>query len=355
MHSRTADVSMVVQASMKTTSKIIDWNFSRRRGLGASIAALLTARALLPAVAWAADPGPVRPVQDLWTSFWPVYRESIAWPSATRAKYLMTGFFHPNMPIYRAAEMQHIDVETITSWLPHFDPIAVDVRTLHDRFANDYADYARRFLDFLPDFDGTRSPITIMPSLLKFDAHLVPLGAELPLYFGLDGIVAFHGRAPNLGVLFSHETFHCYQGQRNPGVMLRDKLPVYAGLWIEGGATWVSERLNPNASPLNILLDDHSLLAIEPATLLYAMRAISSRFDSLNDADTAAFFTMDYVGAWPARVGYSVGLMLARRIAPTMPIGRFAALSLTEMRPLYRANLDALMARGHLASRGQGR
>ena len=284
------------------------------------------------------------PPRDLWPQFWMVYDQANLLGTADRASALFSGFFQPRMDVYVAAELKHVTVAKVAEWLTRFDAIASDVRWLHQRFETDYALYSARFRQSFPDFDGQRSPVTLLPSLMNFDAHLAPRGPELPLYFGLDGIVAFHGSDPDLGVLFSHETFHCYQGQKNPGVMLQDKLPVYAGLWIEGGATWVSERLNPKATAKSILLDDRDLSNITPEALRNATRAISGQFDSTSDQDVNAFFTIGYKGDWPARAGYFVGLQIARKVGPTMAIGQFASLPLDRMRPLYRSALDGLMA-----------
>lgn len=105
------------------------------------------------------------------------------------------------------------------------------IRRLHRRFASDYEAYARRFLGAFPDFDKAAAATFLIPSLFQFDAHLEPSDGQLPLFFGMDGIVKYHGENANLSVLFAHETYHCYQSQKNPSVMMADKAPLFAVRW----------------------------------------------------------------------------------------------------------------------------
>ncbi len=304
-----------------------------RRGVLVGAGALALGR---PALAAASG------MADLMPEFWGVYDRSAALSAPGRAEALSRDLFAPHRALFARAGIRKTDPDTVARWLAEIADIVPDMRRLHRRFAADYGAYVGRFTRAFPDFRKDAAPTILLPSLLRFDAHLEPSEGQLPLFFGLDGIVRYHGPGADLGVLFAHETFHCYQGQANPKAMLADHVPLYAGLWIEGGATWISERLNPGASPLNVLLDDKALLAATPAQVQAAARALLARFDSLDDADQAPFFDSGWKGPWPARMGYRIGLAASRNIGAAMSAERFARLPPEEMRLAYRREVEGL-------------
>jgi hypothetical protein len=145
-------------------------------------------------------------------------------------------------------------------------------------------------------------------------------------------------------VLFAHEVFHCYQAQRNPALSLDPEAPVYAGLWIEGVATFASERLNPQASLKHVLLDDEALWRDGPAALPRVVAALRERLDSTDPRDLSAFFSAGWKGDWPARSGYYAGLLAARRIGGTLPLAAMAALPAAEVRRRLAEALQTLAA-----------
>lgn len=273
---------------------------------------------------------------DLMPPFWHAYDEiPPALPAAQRAARLIAAYFEPSASSYRRAGMGAVAEPSIAKWLASFDPLAPHVRALHERFAVTLGSHLGRFRDAFADFDAGASPIVLLPSLFRFDAHLEPDGASLPLFFGPDGIVRYHGADADLGVLFAHEIFHCYQAQKNPALSLDPHAPVYASLWIEGVATWVSERMNPRASLLHVLLDDEALYRRGPDVVRPVARTLLDRLDSRADADQALFFsagtTADGSG-WPGRAGYYVGLLAARRIGERMSPAAMAALPAADVR-----------------------
>lgn len=285
---------------------------------------------------------------DLMPDFWRVYDPVAQTPIKDQSLALAQGFFQPHEALLARAGIRHADAEVVEGWLGKVSPMIPAIRRLHRRFSSDYESYTRGFLRAFPDFDKAAAPTFLLPSLFYFDAHLQPSDGQLPLFFGVDGIVKYHGEDANLSVLFAHETYHCYQSQKNPAVMMADTGPLFAGLWIEGGATWVSEKLNPNAPILNILLDDKALAAMTRDQVKLAASTLLKKFDSTADADAKAFFSAGWTGPWPARSGYLLGLHIARRIAPTLTSAKFASLSLTDMRPLYAARVAAIADSGNL-------
>jgi hypothetical protein len=262
---------------------------------------------------------------DLMPEFWTVYDGHRGEDVATRADRLVEAFFREHEDVYRQAGVK-ARTKDVAQWLPGFDGRADGARVVHRRFAHDYAGNLARFRAQVVDFDGRASPVTLLPSLMHFDAHLQPDGPRLPLFFGPDAIVYFHGADADLSVLFSHELFHCYQGQKNPAMCLDPAAPLYASLWMEGTATYASERLNPDASPLNVLLDDPALLHADASSLRAAARAMLAQLDAVDDATQSLFFQAGHHGeGWPPRAGYAVGLQIARGLGTTMSLPQMAA------------------------------
>jgi len=304
---------------------------SRRRTL------CLLGACALPHAAAAPEPRPV----DLMPAFWAAYDGGLGRPLAERVQRLAAGFFDPHLADYRTAGIAK-RLANVAPWLPEFDAVAADVRAVHARFVRDYAGRMATFRRALPDFDAAAAPVTLMPSLFGFDGHLEPDGKAVPLFFGLDGIVRFHGADANLDVLFTHELFHCYQAQKNPALMLDPKAPVFASLWQEGVATYASEQLNPGAGLLHVLLDDKPVAEADRATLRRVAAALLEHLDATDAGMQEAFFGMGYAGSWPARSGYHVGLLLARRVGATTTLPRMAALPTPEVRATLAKALRAL-------------
>ena len=305
----------------------------RRRTLALLAAAIASPAAVVDAAA-AASPAPAADAGfvDLMPAFWSAYDGHLGDALPARAQGLVEQFFRPHAAVYRQAGFEATQAEVLHK-LPGIDQRAPAARVAHANFAHDYATNLRRFRHALPDFDGSASPVTLLPSLLHFDAHLQPDGARLPLFFDPDAIAFFHGTDVDLAVLFSHELFHCYQGQRNPAMCLDPAPPLYVDLWNEGTATFASERMNPGASLPRVLLDDVALLDAGDAALRAAARAMLAHLDDTDDATQALFFQAGHHGdGWPPRAGYAVGLRIARSLAPTLSLPQMAALPAPRVR-----------------------
>ncbi|HET7863841.1 MAG TPA: hypothetical protein VFL86_05480 [Burkholderiaceae bacterium] len=279
---------------------------------------------------------------DLMPNFWHTYDAGRALQMPERAEGLRREFFEPHADTYRQAGSKLPDDAAIGRWLASFDGIAPSVRDMHHRFAHELARHSAAFRIALPDFDPQRSPIYLLPSMDRFDAHLEPHANGLPLFFAPDGIVRYHGAGADLSVLFTHEIFHCYQGQMNPGMTQDTRAPVYVNLWVEGGATYASERLNPQASLHHVLLDDDVLLREGPGTATRVAKALLDRIDATDDATLNSFFSMGWRGPWPARAGYYVGLLVARDWARTMDLQALAAMPRERVREQSIAALQRI-------------
>jgi len=277
--------------------------------------------------------------------FWRAIQAGAGLAPDERARHFMADFVNPHLQDLRLAGLNHLDAANLESWFSKVDPILPAIRQLDGRlrpvWARNIADYSK----FFPDFDRTRSPVYFMPSFLRFDAHLEPHSGILPLFIGLDGIVMIHKPDTDLGVLLSHELFHCYHAQKCPKIMLDADPPMFANLWIEGLATYVSERLHPNASLLAVLLDAEDLRARGDSLLGSWSRELLAKIDSTAPGDIERFFSSGWKGSEPARSGYFVGLMVARRLGSDVDLPALAALQPAQLRPLIVRELTVLAGR----------
>ena len=279
---------------------------------------------------------------DLMPDFWAVYDGHLSGELPTRAQVLTESFFRKYDNVYRLAGYE-FKLDDVVRWLPGFDGRAAATRAVHMRFARDYESNLGRFRAALPDFDDRASPVTLLPSLTHFDAHLQANGSSLPLFFGPDAIAYYHGVDADLGVFFSHELFHCYQGQKNPAMCLDPSAPLYVSLWMEGTATYASEHLNPSASPLHVLLDDATLTQADISSLRAAAQSMLSKLDARDEGTQSLFFEAGHHGdGWPPRVAYAVGLRIARGLGTTMSLPQMAALPAPRVRETLAQALERL-------------
>ncbi|RLM48420.1 hypothetical protein DVK02_19520, partial [Halobellus sp. Atlit-31R] len=126
--------------------------------------------------------------------------------------------------------------------------------------------------------------------------------------------------------------------------------PVWASLWEEGLATYVSKRLNPTASDAELLLDLPK--GMVPDTRMQMRRALDdlhAKLDSTDEEATAGLFQRrgDQTGL-PARRGYYLGYLVAQEVGKTMGMREMAKLDCAAVRPVVAAAVERL--RGAQAS-----
>ncbi|MEH6418145.1 hypothetical protein [Pseudomonas sp. CGJS7] len=276
---------------------------------------------------------------DLMPAFWRAY--DAGRDADDRAQALHDAFFVPNAELYAGAGLKPT-LERLNGWLPKFDAIAADTRRMSDEFGDHYRRHSEHFQREFPDFQRERAPIYLMPSLLMFDGHLRPWRGKLPLFVGIDGIVRYHGADANLSVFLDHESFHLYHGQHQPELVMDDTPPIYGSLWMEGLATYVSERLNPDASRLRVLLDDQKLAAVDDAGVRPLAAKLLAVLDSRAEDDANRFFGAGYKGPEPARSGYLVGLTVAREIGRERTLAELAKIPMPQVRELLQQRLRDL-------------
>lgn len=269
-------------------------------------------------------------IVDVMPSFW-------AFESAPNMRYYARDalfrelVLDPNQNIYSLEEFhRNVTDDGIEDYLQQVQPYLPVMRKLHAEVKGEVGPAEARFLAAFPDF-ATDVTVVYLPSFMHFDGQTTELrDGRTAVLFGVDGIARFHGDDADLAVLFSHELFHAYHNQVNPAVFKQQAL--YAKLWEEGLASYVSAQLNPSASEAVVMLDS-KLAAADPGWVPDIARRFLMKYDSTSSDDAAQFFNAGYQGDLPVRSGYLLGYRVCQELGKKY-----------DLKALARLNGDALRA-----------
>jgi len=158
------------------------------------------------------------------------------------------------------------------------------------------------------------------------------------LVFGADVIARIH-YGKDMTPFFHHELFHVYHEP-----MMGKCEPTWCSLWEEGLATYVAQKLNPDAGDSALLLDMPA--PIRPAVdanRTAAFCAVKPLLNSEKEQDYAPLFYGDqHLPGFPARMGYYIGYLVVADIGKTRTLKQLAALKPAEVKPLIDASFDRL-------------
>lgn len=213
------------------------------------------------------------------------------------------------------------------------------MRDLHGRFAEAIVLHLAKFRRTFPDLQDV--PIYLMASLWSFDGAIRTVHGRKALLFGIDEIARARWEVSTLGILFDHELFHVYHHAVSPEA-IPEPAPLWRHLWAEGLATHVSEILNPEADPKIVLGHPRDLAERARPLLPRLVEELRANLDS-TDFDTYAKYFLGGLGGdrdgLPARNGYYVGLLIARRLCADASLRHAARWSGQKLRALLERGL----------------
>ncbi|WP_413574566.1 hypothetical protein ACLVWU_10080 [Bdellovibrio sp. HCB290] len=192
-----------------------------------------------------------------------------------------------------------------------------------DQFESKLQKHIDSFGVLFPDFDFSDVSVYAMPSLLMFNGQGPDFNGKLVLTFGIDTIVIKKHdpqSVSNESVLYPHEIFHIYHGKKLG--LTEEKFMASGTLlhsaWLEGLATHVTGVMNPQASLSDLLMDAKLGDYCEAHG-----ESLFQKYSPLANKKISSKETQKIYGEWflvggqkgdtPARAGYCVGLLLARR------------------------------------------
>lgn len=184
-------------------------------------------------------------------------------------------------------------------------------RKLDKELPEAVSNFRKTFPDF--NWDGT---VVFMPNFGVTDSGGGLINGKHYQMFGVDAIAVKYGENANLAVLFNHELYHLYQGQFHPewNSKSREKgeIPLYWLIWIEGLATYTSQRLNPNASLEEVFLGQKVETEVAPK-LSQLAKTILNNFDNGSPNIWKPFLSKGNKEI-PPRSGYYVGYKIAEEL-----------------------------------------
>ncbi len=182
------------------------------------------------------------------------------------------------------------------------------------------------------DFD-----VYITHSFGDMDGGTRKIGDKVYFILGIDGMVKYHKGFNSEIPFFHHELFHVYHGQYLP----EDQV-MWIALWAEGLATYASEKLNPDASMKDLMLDlPEGMVSRIDKNLDYHWADLTKKMTSRSDADYEAYFLMSSKDKKIVpRAGYYLGYLIAKEIGKTKSVPEMAQLKPDEILPLLKAAIE---------------
>lgn len=205
-------------------------------------------------------------------------------------------------------------------------------------FSSDLPKAVASFVKVFPDFRPS-VPVYVLHSLGEADGGQRTLLGNNVLFFGIDSMVRLH-KGSNDTPFFHHELFHTYH---TPKLESCAGGPMWAYLWIEGLATYVSKALNPDATEAELLLDiPQGALTHFRDSLDDSLVQFEHVADSTERSDYRDLFTRAGTGALPGRRGYYLGYLVATEAARTRDLHTLASLNCNQVRELVFSTVKSL-------------
>jgi hypothetical protein len=275
----------------------------------------------LPSPETTPAPYAVRDLMPSFWTFWDVDRPKVPNDTAALVRLFRERVVQPESAFFARAAGGPSDAR-IRAFLGRVQADIPAMRGVSARLHGDLPRFTRTFADSFPDFafDGA---VFFYPSLYMRDGGTMGFPPSAALMFGVD-VISRKGPDADLSVLFGHELFHLYHAQQHPD--RKPPYPLFLRIWAEGLATYVSKRLNPQASELAILLGDERLLEARPRLPMLAARTLD-RMD-----DTSSVYARPYLQGGtedpeiPPRAGYLIGLRVAEKMGQGRTLRQLARL-----------------------------
>lgn len=188
-----------------------------------------------------------------------------------------------------------------------------------------FATQQRRFMQVFPDF-SCDTTVEFGVSLIKFDGHPVDVSGMHYLLFGVDTIAVLHVPADMPG-FFDHEIFHLYHRQVIGSGAPQGAEPAWWTMWVEGLATYVSQRMNPGLDAQQVLWYPSDMVTRMKQDLPLAAGLMLRDIDKSGDDADRWFLASQSVDHLPARAGYYLGYLFAKSEHHGEPLPQLARTS----------------------------
>ncbi|MDM7922055.1 MAG: hypothetical protein QUS14_07115 [Pyrinomonadaceae bacterium] len=312
---------------------------------------LLTIAALVLFAAGAFAQGNSYQTVNIIEDFWRFWETSQSADEATRVKNFREMVIAPHADIFAGFTGQRSD-EDLAKYLKQIEKLIPRMRSVNARLGSELPLHEAKFLKALPDMKW-KGKVVFMPNYGITDSGTGRMDDVDYLIFGVDTIAAKYGENADLAALFHHELFHMYHSQTVAAFKGKSRengeVPLYWLVWGEGLATYVSHRLNPDATLEQILLNK---------TLAEQTNAAMPRFakeirENIDSGDPNIWKPFMSAGAndkgIPPRSGYYIGYLIASELGKKTSLQKLARLSGEELKKKMVKALAKLEKQGTIA------
>jgi hypothetical protein len=156
-------------------------------------------------------------------------------------------------------------------------------------------------------------------------------GETTGLYFGIDELARIHGSNNNLKIILKHELVHQYHYQIAPELSANEA--VWAYMWEEGLATYVSRQMSPGCTIDQALMIPTRLSELAKPYLRELAQRLLDKPDSTYSTTDADLFSLDKAPpGLPGRSGYYLGFRVAELLGATRSLTELAHLRGPELK-----------------------
>jgi hypothetical protein len=289
---------------------------------------------------WAAEGKPCT-YQDLMPAYQKFATETESLPPEQRAAaFIQT--FAPKFPDYYAPEVfgdagkaqaraaRFFDPAQRAALFPDDPPLTdAHLAEVGSAIGPQFTAQQRKFMRTFADFHCATT-VEFGISLLKFDGHPVDFGGKPHLLFGVDVIAMLHDTA-ELPSFFDHELFHLYHRQVVGSRAPQGADPAWWTMWVEGLATYVSQRMNPGLDAQHVLWSPRDMVARMETDGRRAANLVLRDIDKTGPDADRWFLMSSSVEGLPYRAGYYLGYLFARSVGDGVPLPELARMSPTEV------------------------
>ena len=304
--------------------------------VAASLSSPVTARAKEP---------PLFRVVDVMPAFWAAWDLGHEQSVAVRVAVFRKDVLERYPSLFRSIRP---DDAAIGEYLKTIEPVIPELRRDAALLREQLPRYQRAFGEAFPDFDPAEVTVYVQPSLFRFGGVTGDIEGRHALQFGLDTLASVHA---DVGVVIVHELFHVYHRQVNPAFFATQSendlytFGLYREMWAEGLATYVSQSLNPAATPAQVLLSDQ-LAALDETRKRRLACLVNDTLDSTARNDSRLLFDSGvHPDGLPPNGGYLIGELAAQRLAAHRSLRQLAALNGDELRAALGVEVGALCGR----------
>lgn len=330
----------------------------------------VAAAVLLVGSSFAASSAPSPPaapfaIHDLTPEFWRFWEAAQNQPVEQQEKLWQQLYVAPHKAVFDdlagPCKAVYEPAWARARFFPGLPGVVPQIREMVAGLARQLDEANGRFLKTFPDMRWS-GDVYVMVSGFCFNGRAQMIQGRSALLFGVDAAVGLGQK--DLIPVMQHELFHRYhrdyfEFEGSSGY------PLWATLWAEGMATYVSELLNPSASDTDLGNVPLGMVQQVDNRRDELAAAFLQRFESTSEKDATVWFNDIHSKdpLVPPRGGYQLGALVARELSKQDSIQTMAHWSQVEAKPRVRAALERISvtpqsrpdATNTKANSGQGR